>query len=64
MAGTAVDGVVGAGSNLRGVSKRTRRKKPGRPAARKQVRRTPPQRRAGRDEPDLMGNVATALADE
>ncbi|MGQ0778698.1 MAG: hypothetical protein ACT4NY_30510 [Pseudonocardiales bacterium] len=46
------------------MSKRTNRKKSGRPAGRKQARRTPPQRRAGRDEPDLMRNVATALADE
>ncbi|MGH3754453.1 MAG: hypothetical protein ACRDRP_17485 [Pseudonocardiaceae bacterium] len=46
------------------MSKRTRRKKPVRPVARKQPRSTPPQRRVGRDEPDLMRNVATALADE
>ncbi|MGH3914104.1 MAG: hypothetical protein ACRDTC_11965 [Pseudonocardiaceae bacterium] len=46
------------------MSKRTRRKKPVRPATRKQVRPTPPQRRADRDEPDLISNIATALADE
>ena len=46
------------------MPKRIRRRKPGRPAARKQTGRTPPQRRAGSDEPDLIRNVATALADE
>ncbi|MGH3873106.1 MAG: hypothetical protein ACRDSR_16635 [Pseudonocardiaceae bacterium] len=46
------------------MSKRTRRTKPVRPATRKQARPTPPQRRSGRDEFDLMRNVATALADE
>ncbi|HKR50793.1 MAG TPA: hypothetical protein VJT72_14665, partial [Pseudonocardiaceae bacterium] len=46
------------------MSKRTRRKKPVRPVARKQPSSTPPQRRAGGDEADLMRSVATALADE